>query len=119
MIKLKRVYEAYEESDGYRILVDRLWPRGVSKADAKIDEWVKDIAPSSELRKWYAHEVPKWPEFKRRYFIELQGAEILVRDIVEKQKNRIVTFVYGAKDTEHNQAFALKEYIEDKMSKDI
>lgn len=116
MIKTKRAYEPYDESDGYRILVDRLWPRGVTKAKAKIDEWVKELAPSDFLRKWYAHEQPKWPEFKRRYFEELQNEEILVRTIMDKQAEHTVTFIYAAKDELYNNAVALKEYIENVAS---
>ena len=119
MIKLKRAYEIYEKNDGYRILVDRLWPRGVSKADGKIDEWVKEVAPSNRLRKWFSHDDSKWPEFKRQYFEELQNEEALVQAITEKQADRTVTFVYAAKNETHNNAVALKEYIEDISSGDI
>lgn len=117
MIKLKRAYEDYEPSDGYRVLVDRLWPRGISKEEAKIDEWVKEIAPSTELRKWFEHEDPKWPEFREKYFQELKNVEPLVHEIMEKQKNRTVTFVYAAKDELYNNAVALKEYIDTLDSK--
>jgi uncharacterized protein YeaO (DUF488 family) len=119
MIKLKRVYDIYEESDGYRMLVDRLWPRGVSKAKGKIDEWVKEVAPSNLLRKWFSHDESKWPEFKRLYFEELQTKEVLVHAIMEKQARHTVTFVYAAKDETHNNAVALKEYIENIQSKAI
>ncbi len=119
MIKLKRVYDIYEESDGYRMLVDRLWPRGVSKAKGKIDEWVKEVAPSNLLRKWFSHDESKWPEFKRLYFEELQTKEVLVHAIMEKQTGHTVTFVYAAKDETHNNAVALKEYIENIQSKAI
>lgn len=118
MIKLKRVYDISEENDGFRLLVDRLWPRGVSKAKGKIDEWVKEIAPSDTLRKWFSHDATKWPEFKRLYFEELQNKGILVRNIIEKQSNHTVTFIYAAKDEAHNNAVALKEYIEDIEGKD-
>ena len=112
MIKLKRVYDNYEESDGYRMLVDRLWPRGVSKAKGRIDEWVEEVAPSSLLRKWYSHDETKWPEFKRLYFEELQNKGILVHTIIDKLAGRTITFVYAAKNEAHNNAVALKEYIE-------
>lgn len=112
MINVKRVYDDYEESDGYRILVDRLWPRGISKARAKIDEWVKEIGPSDELRKWFAHDETRWPEFKRLYFKELKEKELLVHNIIEKQSKNKVTFIYAAKDEMDNNAVALKEYIE-------
>ena len=112
MIKLKRVYDDHEEDDGYRILVDRLWPRGMSKANGKIDMWVKEVAPSGLLRKWYSHDESKWPEFKRQYFEELRNSEALILDIIEKQKNSTVTFLYAAKDEKYNNAVALKEYIQ-------
>ncbi len=119
MIKLKRAYEPYDESDGYRILVDRLWPRGVSKAKAKIDEWVKELAPSDSLRKWYAHQPPKWPEFKRRYFEELQNEATLLGTVMDKQAGHTVTFIYAAKDESYNNAVALKEYIDTMASEAI
>lgn len=119
MIKLKRVYDISEESDGPRILVDRLWPRGVSKVKANIDEWVKEIAPSDLLRKWYSHDETKWPEFKRCYFEELKTKKILVRAIIEKQAGLTVTFVYAAKNETHNNAVVLKEYIEGITSETI
>ena len=112
MIKLKRVYDDHEEDDGYRILVDRLWPRGMSKANGKIDKWIKEVAPSGLLRKWYSHDESKWPEFKRQYFEELRNSEALILDIIEKQKNSTVTFLYAAKDEKYNNAVALKEYIQ-------
>ena len=112
MIKLKRIYDPYEENDGYRILVDRLWPRGISKDDAKIDEWIKDIAPSNQIRKWFSHDVSKWPEFKRLYFEELKTLNSLVNNLTKKQMYNTITFLYAAKDEEHNNAVALKEYLE-------
>lgn len=119
MIKLKRVYDIYDENDGYRILIDRLWPRGISKVDVKIDEWSKEVAPSNQLRKWYSHDVAKWPEFKQLYFKELKNERALIQAIIEKQAGNTVTFIYAAKDETHNNAVALKEYIEDIMFKDI
>jgi uncharacterized protein YeaO (DUF488 family) len=112
MIKLKRVYEKIEENDGYRILVDRLWPRGVSKSEAGINEWLKDVAPSDQLRKWYSHDVTKWADFKQRYFAELATKVDLLRPIMEKASTKSVTLIYAAKDVEHNNAVALKKYIE-------
>ena len=112
MIKLKRVYDTADEADGCRILVDRLWPRGVSKDKAKIDEWLKDIAPSDQLRQWYAHDVEKWPEFKQRYFTELSVKEALLSRLTAKASAAPLTFVFAAADAEHNNAVALKEYIE-------
>lgn len=112
MIKIKRVYDKVDESDGYRILVDRLWPRGLTKSEAQISDWQKTIAPSEKLRKWYAHDVEKWDDFKLLYFAELSKKTDLLRPIMEKVSAGAVTFVFAAKDTEHNNAVALKEYIE-------
>ena len=111
-IQLKRAYEKPGSSDGCRILIDRIWPRGVSKEELKIDEWLKDIAPSTSLRKWFGHEPDKWNEFKKRYFEELKHNKELTNRIIEKMHQDEVTFVYSAKDREHNNAVALKEYIE-------
>jgi len=115
MIKIKRIYEPPTEDDGFRILVDRLWPRGMSKDEAKIDLWLKDIAPSGGLRKWYAHDSKKWVEFKRRYFEELGGKRELVKLILEKRGKGTVTLLYGAKEEKFNNAVALKEYIGTKI----
>lgn len=110
MIKIKRIYETPLDGDGFRILVDRLWPRGVSKDKAKIDLWLKDIAPSDQLRKWFAHDPAKWMEFKRKYFKELDKKKDLINQVPKKAKNNI-TLLYAAKDDKHNNAQALKEYI--------
>lgn len=114
MIKLKRAYDKAGDSDGYRILVDRLWPRGLNKSEAKIDLWLKDIAPSEQLRKWFSHDATKWLEFKQRYFEELSAKEEIIRPIVEKAAASAITLVYAARDAQHNNAVALKEYIEDR-----
>ena len=108
---MKRVYDDVSPDDGYRVLVDRVWPRGVSKQAAALDAWMKDIAPSSELRKWFAHQAERWPEFKRRYFRELQDQEEPVRALRRKARGHRVTLVYGARDMEHNNAVALAEYL--------
>lgn len=113
-IHLKRAYEDASEKDGYRVLVDRLWPRGVSKQDAKIDLWLKEIAPSNELRKWFQHDPEKWSEFKKRYFWELDGHPEVVRQLADEMKQHPVTLVYGAKDEQFNDAVALKEYLDQK-----
>ncbi len=112
MIRLKRAYEAPAANDGVRILVERLWPRGVSKQRAALDLWLKDIAPSPELRQWYSHDPAKWPQFRRRYGAELrrQGDVLALLKLVVE--GRTVTFVYAASDTERNRAVVLKEFLE-------
>ncbi len=112
IIRIKRVYEEPSEADGRRILVDRLWPRGLSKEKAKVDVWVKDIAPSTELRHWYGHEPHKWTEFKSRYASELADNPEQVEKLVEEVHSGIVTFLYSSKEKQLNNAVALKEYIE-------
>ncbi|MEO8232492.1 MAG: DUF488 domain-containing protein [Ignavibacteriota bacterium] len=108
-IKIKRVYDEYDKKDGTRILIDRLWPRGVKKEDAKIDEWMKDIAPSDSLRKWFNHDPEKWGEFKKRYKKELKDKSDLVALLSKLEKVKgIITLVYSAKDEEHNNAVALR-----------
>jgi len=112
-ITIKRVYEAPAESDGYRILVDRLWPRGISEDAAHVDLWLRRVAPTDELRSWYGHEVEKWPGFRERYEKELAGhAELLdlIGDIERHRKT--VTLLFGAKDEEHNEANVLLEVLE-------
>jgi uncharacterized protein YeaO (DUF488 family) len=115
MIRIKRVYHAPSDDDGVRILVDRVWPRGLSKQRASINEWRKDLAPSAALRKWFNHDPPKWQEFRRRYRAELirSGAIELLKDLAQRARRRTVTLVYGASDEEHNQAVALKEYLDE------
>ncbi len=119
MIKIKRIYDSLAAEDGIRILVDRLWPRGLSKNDAKIDLWVKEIAPSQELRKWFAHDPKKWVEFKNKYFKELDFKKERIDLIIKKTKKKNVTFLYAAKDEKFNNAAALKEYVEKKGVKEI
>lgn len=111
-IKIKRVYEEPLDSDGERVLIDRLWPRGLTKEKAKIDLWIKEIAPSTELRKWFRHEPAKWEEFKRRYLKELIDNEVVVSRLKDLTKGKIITLVYGAKDEAHNNAVVLKEFLE-------
>ncbi|HEX6849538.1 MAG TPA: DUF488 family protein [Chitinophagaceae bacterium] len=108
-IKIKRVYEKPVKGDGMRILVDRLWPRGLTKRKANIDLWLKGIAPSTKLRKWFGHDPDKWKEFKKRYHRELKNNKEQVSILKEHLKKRTVTLVYGAKDVEHNEALVLKE----------
>ena len=109
---VKRVYAAPQRDDGMRILVDRLWPRGLTKQDAAIDQWLRDCAPSSELRKWFGHEQTKWEAFKQKYFAELRDREELLAPIRALAKEQKVTLLFGAADTEHNNAVALMEYLE-------
>ena len=111
-IKIKRAYDEPAETDGYRILVDRIWPRGISKAESKIDEWLKDIAPSKKLRTWFAHDPDKWEEFKKLYFEELNTNTDLVEKLIAEIKRHPVTLLYAAKDENCNNAVALKEYLE-------
>ena len=108
-INIKRVYEAPGKEDGMRILVDRLWPRGLTKEKASVDLWLKEIAPSTELRKWFGHDPDKWKEFQKRYHKELKANKKQVSLLEEQIKKGTVTLVYGAKDEEHNEALVLKE----------
>jgi uncharacterized protein YeaO (DUF488 family) len=112
MFKIKRIFEPPESSDGRRILVDRLWPRGISKERARIDEWLKETAPSTELRKWFSHDPTKWAEFNRRYATELKGKEAILDALRAEAKRGTVTLLYAAKDEEHNQAVALRALLE-------
>ena len=113
MIHLKRVYEPPSTDDGFRILVERLWPRGLSKPRAQVDLWLKDIAPSPQLRTWYGHELAKWEEFQRRYRAELQ-TNAAVEHLQQLQQDKPnITFVYAARDTEHNSALVLKAFLEE------
>ena len=111
-IRTKRVYEAPAKGDGARILVDRLWPRGLSTDKAQVDLWLKDIAPSTGLRKWFAHDAEKWQEFRRRYEAELERNDEQVAALREEAAKGPVTLVYGARDTEHNEALVLKDFLD-------
>ena len=114
MIKIKRIYESWYLDDGFRILVDRLWPRGVSKEKAKIDLWMKEIAPSNELRKWFSHDLSKWNEFRRRYLVELQNKGDLLKKILDIEKEKsVITLLYSARDKEHNNAVVLEDILKD------
>jgi len=110
-IQIKRVYDEPSETDGKRILIDRLWPRGVSKAKAKVDLWLKAIAPSTPLRQWFGHDPGKWEEFKKRYKDELDHNSEAVAQLRALMAQEKVTLVYGAKDQEHNDAVVLQEYL--------
>lgn len=109
-VRIKRVYEKPEPEDGLRILVDRLWPRGLKKEDARIDHWMKQIAPSDELRKWFAHEAQRWPQFKKRYLQELRDKKNVLEDLkILGRTNERITFLFGAKNPEQNNAVVLCE----------
>lgn len=113
-MQIKRVYDEPSETDGKRILIDRLWPRGLTKAKAKVDLWLKDIAPSKELRQWFGHDPRKWYEFKKRYQDELHKNSEAVSQLRAHMAQGTVTFVYGAKDQEHNDAVVLQEYLRER-----
>ncbi len=116
MIKLKRVYERYDVADGKRVLVDRLWPRGIRRSASNVEIWLKDIAPSNELRKWFSHDPAKWEGFRRRYTKELEGNERAVEKLLEVlHSTDTVTFVYAAKDEMRNNAVALKEFLKERF----
>lgn len=115
-IKIKRAYESPEKDDGVRILIDRLWPRGITKEKARIDLWLKDLAPSTELRQWFGHDPEKWEEFKKRYFAELDKNPEAVETLRAQAKKDTVTLVFGAKDAEHSNAQALEEYLKSRKS---
>jgi uncharacterized protein YeaO (DUF488 family) len=114
IIRIKRVYDSPAEEDGFRILVDRLWPRGMTKDKAKIDLWLKEVAPSDDLRRWFAHDPKRWQEFKGRYKAELKNKKELLAKIKQTEKEKgTVTLLYSAKDKEHNNAVALSTVLED------
>ncbi len=114
MIRIERIYNA-SKSGGFRILVDRLWPRGLRKDEVKVDLWMKEIGPSNELRKWFGHDPNKWNEFRKKFFQELDQKKELVDQIITMARKGDVILLYGAKDEEHNNAVALKEYLERRM----
>lgn len=116
-IQLKRAYDDATKDDGYRVLVERLWPRGVSKEDARLDDWAKDVAPSTELRKWFSHDVDRWESFQERYRDELRtndDAQATLETLKNRAKQGTLTLVFGSKDTEHNSAVVLKSILEQK-----
>ena len=112
MIKIKRAYDAEEKSDGARFLVDQLWPRGIRKESLPFESWLKDVAPSPPLRKWFNHDPAKWKEFQRRYFAELKKHPEALQPLLEAANERDVTLLFSAHETEHNNAVALKLYLE-------
>ena len=112
MIRVKRAYDAPARGDGTRILIDRVWPRGLTKQDVAVDEWLKDVAPSAALRRWFGHDPAKWQEFRRRYAAELAEQPDAVAHLRGLARRGTVTLVFGARDAEHNNAAALKAYLE-------
>lgn len=117
VIQIKRIYDPPENTDGFRILVDRLWPRGIKKEAANIDVWLKAVAPSNNLRKWFNHETDKWEKFSEAYQLELKNSEAMKELIQYVKPPKRVTLLYAAKDEEHNQAIVLKKFLESTFKK--
>jgi len=117
MIKLKRVYDPVADDDGTRFLVERLWPRGIKKSDLQMQAWLKDVAPSSSLRQWFSHDPKKWNDFRERYFRELRSNVRALEPLVAAAKQGTVTLLYSSRDSEHNNAVALRDYIEGQSRK--
>ena len=119
MLQIKRAYEPYQKKDGYRVLVDRLWPRGIKKEDLKIDEWAKELAPSTELRKFFNHDEHCWKEFQSRYRKELRAKEAndKLKELAHKSQNETVTLLFSAKDEKHNNAVVLQRCLRDKLKR--
>jgi uncharacterized protein YeaO (DUF488 family) len=114
-VRLKRAYEPAATSDGYRVLIDRLWPRGLARRDARLDEWTRELAPSTELRRWFAHDPTRFDEFRRRYTEELEAREGKLRELRKRACQETVTLVYAARDTEHKDAVVLAEVLQRRM----
>jgi uncharacterized protein YeaO (DUF488 family) len=114
-IQLRRAYEPPGPHEGKRFLVERLWPRGVKKQDLELDGWLKDVAPSTELREWFHHDTKKWPEFRHRYFAELRSHPQVLEPLLDAARHGPVTLIYGARDAEHNAAVALRDYLERRL----
>ena len=115
MIQLKRAYDVASKNDGARFLVERLWPRGIKKENLHVEDWLKDVAPSSELRRWFQHDAAKWAEFRRRYFYQLERNPDAWQSLIARARRGRVTLVYSAHDTEHNNAVVLKEFLDHKL----
>ncbi len=115
MIKVKRVYDPVEPDDGKRFLVERLWPRGIRKETLAMEGWLKEVAPSDRLRRWFGHDPKKWEEFRRRYFAELEARPEAWRPLLEAARAGNVTLLFSARDTAHNNAMALREFLEGKL----
>lgn len=116
IVRAKRVYEAIQRSDGPRFLVERLWPRGVKKEKLKLDAWLKDVAPSDGLRRWFGHDPAKWEEFQRRYRAELDENPNAWKQLLDVARQGSVTLLYSARDTEHNNAIVLKDYLAERLT---
>lgn len=114
MIRIKRIYDEPSQEDGIRILVDKLWPRGISKDKAELDMWLKEVAPSDDLRKWFSHDPAKWEGFKERYLRELDKKTEYVDQVIERAEDNDVTLLYAAKDEKYNNAVVLMKYIKNK-----
>jgi len=114
-VNVKRIYEEHENADGFRILVDRIWPRGIKKEKAQIDSWMKEVAPSTALRKWFAHDPDKWPDFVSKYKKELHGSMAFRELMTLVKKHKTVTLIFSSTDEAHNQAVALKKFVEGKL----
>ena len=110
-VRLKRAYEPPAPTDGYRVLIDRLWPRGVARANARLDEWARELAPSTELRRWFGHDPARFAAFRQRYVEELSAQEEKLRELRGRARNTTLTLVFGARDTEHNDAVVLAELL--------
>ncbi|MCP9439555.1 MAG: DUF488 domain-containing protein [Nitrospira sp.] len=110
-ILVKRIYEPADQSDGLRVLVDRLWPRGIAKSDAGLDCWLPDLGPSTALRQWFHHDPARWAEFRRRYYLELKEKGNLLTSLIEQARTQTITLIYSAKDERHNQAVALRSFL--------
>jgi uncharacterized protein YeaO (DUF488 family) len=117
-VRLKRAYDPASSADGYRVLIDRLWPRGVSRERARLDAWEKDLAPSTQLREWFGHQPGRFDEFRRRYVDELRGQRLALTALRRRARNGTVTLVYGASDEEHNDAVVLAEVLRRGLSRD-
>jgi len=117
MFRVKRVYDEPSKEDGFRVLVDRLWPRGLSKERASLDLWLKDVAPSAELRRWFGHDPDRWDEFRRRYAVELKEQKDAIKLLREKGRAGTVTLLFSARDEQHNNAVALREYLARRQKK--
>lgn len=118
MIRIKRVYDQHEPGDGSRFLIDRLWPRGMKKETLQMDGWLKDVAPSDELRRWFGHDPAKWAEFCHRYHAELDGNSKVWRPLLDMAKRQDITLLFSAHDIEHNNAVALRSFLEVQLNED-